>query len=448
VTSALAQLGDGVEITTDADVLEAHRRDQAARAFLDPGIPAALIRPRTVGEVRRVLRVASDHAIPVVPRGAGSGLSGGANAVDGGWIVALDRMNDVGVEPAAMLAVARPGAINDAVKSAAREHGLWYPPDPASAAFSTIGGNIATNAGGLCCIKHGITRDFVLGLEAVLPGGDVIRSGGRVRKDVVGYDLKSLLCGSEGTLAIVTEATLRLVPRSTGAATLAASFPDLTDAGRAVASIMQRFVPSLLELMDRASINAVEDLEPMDLDRDAGAMVFARADEGLPAVDAFAELCESHGASIAVTSDEEAEGRLLMAARRLAYPALERMGATLLDDVGVPIDRLPALLGGIAGIAAEHELTIGTFGHAGDGNMHPTIVYDRHDVDEARRAAAAFDAILALASSLGGTVSGEHGVGVLKRDAAIAQLGGTRRLHRGVKRLFDPHGILNPGKAL
>jgi glycolate oxidase len=445
--TALGQLGD-LDVTTDADVLEAYRRDQAATAFLAAGRPAALIRPRGRAHVERVLRVAGEHGIAVVPRGAGSGLSGGANAVDGCWVLTTERMTDVRVEPEAMVAVAAPGAINESIKSAAAAHELWYPPDPASAAFSTIGGNIATNAGGLCCVKHGVTRDFVLGLEAVLPGGRVIRVGGRTRKDVVGYDLTSLLVGSEGTLAIVTEATLRLVPRGAGAATLAASFPQLADAGRAVAAIMRRHVPSLLELMDRASINAVEDLEPMDLDRDAGAMLFARADEGVAVADAMAEICESHGASIVVTSDEEAEGRTLMAARRLAYPAFERQGATLLDDVGVPLDRLAALLAGIAQIAGRHEVVIGTFGHAGDGNMHPTIVYDHRDADHARRAALAFEDILALAVRLGGTVSGEHGVGALKRDRARAQLGDAHSLHRGVKALFDPHGVLNPGKAL
>jgi glycolate oxidase len=448
MTSALRELGGALDVTTDREILEAHRRDHAAPAFLQAGTPDALIRPHTRADVERVLRVAADHRVAVVPRGAGSGLSGGANAVDGCWVLALDRMTDVTVEPAAMLATAQPGAINDTIKSEAAAHGLWYPPDPASAEFSTIGGNIATNAGGLCCVKHGVTRDFVVGLEAVLPGGRVIHVGGRARKDVVGYDLTSLLVGSEGTLAVVTEATLRLIPRATGAGTLAASFPDLADAGRAVAAIMRRFVPSLLELMDRASINAVEDLEPMDLDRDAGAMVFARADEGLPAVEAMAELCTTHGASIAVTSDEEAEGRMLMAARRLAYPAFERQGATLLDDVGVPIDCLAKLLDGIAAIAERRAIVIGTFGHAGDGNMHPTIVYDHCDADQARRAAEAFDDVLELAVSLGGTVSGEHGVGVLKRDAAVGQLGTAHPLHRGVKDLFDPHGILNPGKAV
>jgi glycolate oxidase len=446
--SALAGLPDSVDVTTDPDVLEAHRRDQASTAFLTAGMAAALIRPRTVEEVSAVLAAADAHGVAIVPRGAGSGLSGGANAIDGCWMVALDRMTAVAVDPAAMVAVAKPGAVNDAVKAAAAEHGLWYPPDPASAAFATIGGNVATNAGGLCCVKHGVTRDFVLGLEAVLPGGQVVVAGGRARKDVVGYDLRSLLCGSEGTLAIVTEATLRLIPRTTGAATLAASFPDLAAAGRAVAAIMGRFVPSLLELMDRASINAVEDLEPMDLDRDAGAMLFARADEGLAVADAVADLCEAHGASIVVTSDEEAEGRILMAARRLAYPALERRGATLLDDVGIPLNHLAALLDGIADIAERRATTIGTFGHAGDGNMHPTIVYDHHDAGAARRAQLAFDDILALAVGLGGTVTGEHGVGALKRDAAITQLGAAHRLHRAIKGVFDPRGILNPGKAV
>jgi glycolate oxidase len=444
---ALARLG-ALDVTIDADVLEAHRRDQAAVGLLEPGTPAALIRPRSTADVRLVLQAAHEHAIPVVPRGAGSGLSGGANAVDGGWVVALDQMKQAAVDPEALIAVVQPGVINTDIKDAAAAHGLTYPPDPASAAFSTIGGNIATNAGGLCCVKHGVTRDFVLGLEVVLADGEVVRLGGRSRKDVAGYDLVSLLCGSEGTLGIVTEASLRLIPQARGAATLAASFPRLADAGRAVRDVMTRFVPSLLELMDRTSINAVEDLQPMELDRDTEALVFARADEGLAVVEHMAEVFEAAGASLVVTSDEEAEGRMLMAARRLAYPALERRGATLLDDVGVPLHQLAALLEGVQRIGDEHGVLIGTFGHAGDGNMHPTVVYDSRDAESAARAQRAFRAILELAIELGGTITGEHGVGVLKRDMLAAQLGAAHRLSHVVKAALDPAGILNPGKAI
>jgi glycolate oxidase len=391
--------------------------------------------------------------MPIVPRGAGSGLSGGANALDDCLVLGLERMTDViAVDDASLTATVQPGVINAALGAAAAAHGLWYAPDPASREFSTIGGNVATNAGGLCCVKYGVTRDALLGVEVVLADGRAVRLGRRTRKGVAGYDLAGLLCGSEGTLGIITEVTVRLLPPPRPAATLAASFPDLGGAGRAIARIARTLTPSLLELMDRATVCAVEDLQPMDLDRDAAALVFARSDagrvEGVDDVARMAAWCEEAGATLVVTSDEEAEGRMLMAARRLAYPALERLGATLLDDIAVPLAAIPALLEGVSEIAGRHDLVIGTFGHAGDGNMHPTIVYDHRDDDAVRRARAAFAAIVDLALSLDGTVTGEHGVGVLKRDVLATELGPALDVHRAVKRALDPNGLLNPGKAL
>nr|WP_309233815.1 FAD-linked oxidase C-terminal domain-containing protein [Conexibacter sp. W3-3-2] len=268
---------------------------------------------------------------------------------------------------------------------------------------------------------------------------------------MTGYDLTSLLCGSEGTLGIVTSATVRLLPLPPPAHSLAASFPRLDAAGEAIAAICRRHRPSLLELMDRATIAAVERMQPMDLDLEAEAMLFAQSDAGTGAADDIAgieRLCEEAGASIVVTTDEVAEGRMILAARRLAYTALERSGATLLDDVAVPLPAIPAFLRGVAEIAARTEMLIGTFGHAGDGNMHPTIVYDAADSDSAARARDAFSAIIALARDLGGTVTGEHGVGLLKREAAADELHDTLDLHHAVKHVFDPAGRMNPGKAL
>jgi len=269
---------------------------------------------------------------------------------------------------------------------------------------------------------------------------------------VAGYDLTSLLCGSEGTLGVITEATVKLLPPPPAASTLAASFPSLTDAGEAIARIVRAHRPSLLELMDRFTLAAVEDFQPQGLDPDAAALVFARSDagrvEGAEEIAHMERICEEAGASLVVTSEEEAEGRMLMAARRLAYPALERRGATLLDDVGVPLGAIPALLDGTAAIAAEHGVLVGTFGHAGDGNMHPTVVYDHTDPGEVARARAAFAAIVALTLSLGGTITGEHGVGVLKREFLAAELGDAHAVHHAIKHALDPAGILNPGKAI
>lgn len=439
-------------LITDPDVLASYRHDQAAPGMLPAGTPAALARTRTTAEVAEAVRYAADRDMPIVPRGAGSGLSGGANAIDGCLVISLEQMTRiVDVDAAALTATVEAGVVNSALREAAAGEGLLYAPDPASYEFSTIGGNVATNAGGLCCVKYGVTRDALLGLEVVLADGRVVEVGRRTRKGVTGYDLTSLLCGSEGTLGIVTSATVRLLPLPPPAHSLAASFPRLDAAGEAIAAICRRHRPSLLELMDRATIAAVERMQPMDLDLEAEAMLFAQSDAGTGAADDIAgieRLCEEAGASIVVTTDEVAEGRMILAARRLAYTALERSGATLLDDVAVPLPAIPAFLRGVAEIAARTEMLIGTFGHAGDGNMHPTIVYDAADSDSAARARDAFSAIIALARDLGGTVTGEHGVGLLKREAAADELHDTLDLHHAVKHVFDPAGRMNPGKAL
>ncbi|MDO8210823.1 FAD-binding oxidoreductase [Conexibacter sp. CPCC 206217] len=449
----LDDLAGSGDVVTDPEVLASYRHDQAAPGLVAAGTPAAVVRPRTTQEVQHAVRAAATHGVPVVPRGAGSGLSGGANAIDGCVVISTERMTDVvELDGPSLLATVQPGLVNAQLRAAAEREGLFYAPDPASFEFSTIGGNIATNAGGLCCVKYGVTRDALLGLELVLADGRAVRIGRRARKGVAGYDLASLICGSEGTLGIVTEATMRLLPPPRSSATLAASFATLGAAGAAIAKISRSSTPSVLELMDRTTIQAVEQMAPQDLDQGVAALVFARSDLGgeqaLKAVDEMAAWCEQAGATLALTTDEEAEGRMLMAARRLAYPALERQGATLLDDVGVPLGKIPALLEGIEQIAAAHGVVIGTFGHAGDGNMHPTIVYDHRDPDAVAHAREAFAALVRLALQLGGTVTGEHGVGLLKRDFLAQELGAAHELHRAIKRTFDPHGLFNPGKAI
>ena len=452
VERALAEVLPAEAVITDPDVLAAHRRDQAEWA--PSGMPRVLVRPASTSEVQAVLRVATALRVPVVPRGAGSGLSGGANASDGCIVLSLMRMNRIlEVDRRGMLAVVQPGALNGAVKAAAAEQGLWYAPDPASWEFSSIGGNLATNAGGLCCVKYGVTGDAVLGLEAVLADGTVVRTGGRTVKNVAGYDLTRLFVGSEGTLGVLTEATLRLRPRPSKATTLVAAFPTLVSAGTAVCDIMERSRPSVLELMDRTTVRAVESWKPMGLDVEAEALLIARSDAG--GVQGEEELalmvaaCERAGATSVLSTADEAEGELLMGARRFAFPALEQRGATLLDDVGVPVVRIPELLAAVERIAEKHGVLIGTFGHAGDGNMHPTVVFDRKAPEALARAKEAFDDILHAALALGGTITGEHGVGSLKRGFLGAQLGlETLRLHQAIKSALDPLGLLNPGKVL
>ncbi|WNG35138.1 FAD-binding protein [Archangium violaceum] len=439
-------------LVTDSDVLESHRRDQAGWA--PAGTPRVLVRPASTAEVQAVLRVASALRVPVVARGAGSGLSGGANAVDGCIVLSLVRMNRIlEIDRRGLFAVVQPGVINGALKAAAAELGLWYAPDPASWEFSTIGGNLATNAGGLCCVKYGVTGDVVLGLEAVLADGSVVRTGGRTVKNVAGYDLTRLFVGSEGTLGVITEATLKLRPRPPRATTLVASFPTLVGAGAAVTEIMADTRPSLLELMDRTTVRAVEAARPMGLDVEAAALLLARSDaggeQGVAECARMVAACEAAGATFVAHSADEAEGELLMGARRFAFPALERQGSTLLDDVGVPLSRIAELLAAVERIAEQRGVLIGTFGHAGDGNMHPTLVFDQNDPDAVARARAAFDDILRVVLDMGGTITGEHGVGSLKRPFIASQLGPeAHRLHLAIKAAVDPLGILNPGKLL
>lgn len=450
-TELIATLPAG-SCVTDPDVLETVRRDHAG--LTEAGTPAVLVRPSSRVEVQTVLELAARHGVPVVARGAGSGLAGGANAIDGCIVLATSRMNRiVSIQPDSMLAVVEPGVLNGELARAVAEHGLWYPPDPASYEFSSLGGNVATNAGGLCCVKYGTTRDFVLGLEVVLADGSVVRTGGRTRKSVAGYDLTSLFVGSEGTLGVVTEITLRLRPaRTRHGVTLLAFFPTLESAGSAVCSITRNKTPALLELMDRRTLAAVEAYRPMELDTSAAAMLLARFDDGEGSegeLDEVAAFCEAAGATYVARTADPTEGDLLMNARRLAYPALEHLGQTLLDDVAVPIARIPELLAAVTHAAETHEVIIGTFGHAGDGNMHPTIVFDPHDAAMTRRARAAFDAIVKATLALGGTVTGEHGVGLLKVDYLESEVGAAgMRLHRAVKNALDPRGILNPGKVL
>jgi glycolate oxidase len=378
-------------------------------------------------------------------------LSGGANAIEGCLVICTERMNRIlDISEDGLTGRVQAGVVNAAFAAAARTHGLWYPPDPASWEWSTIGGNVATNAGGLCCVKYGVTRDALLELELVLATGQLVRIGRRTRKSVAGLDLVGLICGSEGTLGIVTEVTARLQLPPPAAHTLAASFPSLEGAGLAVQQIVRQTRPSLLELMDATTVAAVEEFSPMALDPDS-VLIFARSDQpgdfGAKEIASIERLCQDAGASLVVTTDEEAEARMLMAARRLAYPALERKGAVLLDDVAVPLPAIAPLLAGIMEIAKRHGVLIGTFGHAGDGSMHPTIVYDADDADEVQRARTAFSAILDLALDLDGTITGEHGVGTLKRSWLPKELDGAHGLNLAVKRAFDPDGLLNPGKV-
>jgi glycolate oxidase len=452
--AALAELVDALPdgvVVTDPDRVEKYRWDRSQ----DPhtGTPLAVVRAEQADHVQTAVRWAAAHRVPVVPRGAGSGLSGGSSAVDGGIVVSLERMSAIEIDATCQVAVVEPGAMNAEVKAAAAEHGLWYPPDPSSYEFCSIGGNVATNAGGLCCVKYGVTTDYVLGLDVVLADGTLVSLGGKRIKDVAGLSLLKLFVGSEGTLGIVTRVLLRLVPAQAARSTLVATFASPEVAAEAVVAIRTGLRPSMLELMDQASIRAVEAHRPMGLDVDAGALLVAQSDApGSSRSEEIAlmeKACVDSGAMEVFVTDDADEGEQFVQARRSVIPAVETLGALMLEDVGVPVPRLPELLRTVAEVAERHDLVIPVVAHAGDGNTHPLIVVPRDDEAAHLRALQAFDDIMHAAIALDGTITGEHGVGRTKKSALPAQVGDdVMTLTRRVKDALDPDGILNPGAVL
>ncbi|GAA4625703.1 FAD-linked oxidase C-terminal domain-containing protein [Actinoallomurus vinaceus] len=444
-------LPDG-RVVRDPDVIASYAHDEAEWAPY--GKPAAVVRPRETAEVREVVAHCARRGVPVVPRGAGTGLSGGANAIDGCVMLSFEAMNEiVRIDPDERIAVVQPGVVNDDLRRACAEHGLWYPPDPASAPWSTIGGNVATNAGGLCCVKYGVTRDYVLGLEAVVGRGDVVRLGRRTAKGVVGYDLTGLMVGSEGTLGVITEITVRLRGARAAERTVVGYFDTLVAAGEAVSAVTAAgVVPSALELIDRHCLRAVDEWRHMGLADEGNVLLLGRSDApgqaGEEEADAILRCFESAGATWSARSTDPEEAEALFAARRLAYPAVERLGPVLTEDVCVPRMLVPEMLGRIERIAAEHDILIANVAHAGDGNLHPLMIVDPDDDAARERAQVAFERIVDEAIGIGGTVTGEHGVGLLKRRGMAEEVGPVvLGMHQAIKQALDPAGIFNPGKV-
>lgn len=439
---------EGIRLSTDPVRLAEVRSDWSG--WLSEGQPSGVVRVTDVAEISELLAWASSAGVSVVARGAGTGLAGGAAAGEGSVVLdlgGLDRILEI--DPVNQFAVVEPGVITADLDRAAAMYGLRYAPDPGSVEISTIGGNIATNAGGLRGAKYGVTRDSVLGLEVVLADGSVITTGGRTIKGVAGYDLTSLFVGSEGTLGIISRATLRLQPVPVRTATLSAFFSSVGDAAGAVNALLAaRIQPSVLELVDGATLEAIDAAQGTDFRRRGSAFLLLQTD-GYGAV---AEL----DAAVAVLrplavllerTDDPVEADRLTRARRLALPSIESLGRVLIEDIAVPRSRLAEAIERIAGIAARRRTQIFVFAHAGDGNLHPIVLLAGDEITEAERAAVG--EIFALALELGGTLTGEHGIGSLKRAWIRDELGATSHdLHLSIKSLLDPHGILNPGKAI
>lgn len=448
VVTALASRVPEHLLLTDPGILSGYRMDESLDQ--EAGTPLVVVRVESTEQVQHVLRTANLFKVPVVTRGAGTGLSGGSSAIDGCIVLATERMRSITIDEGAKLAVVQPGALNVELKVAAAAHGLWYPPDPSSFEICSIGGNVATNAGGLCCVKYGVTTDYVLALEVVLADGTAMRLGGQSIKNSAGLSLTKLFVGSEGILGVITEVTLRLLPRQQAPQTMVAFMDSIEGAAGAVVEIVSKSRPSMLELMDGALIRAVDDNLHMNLDRDAGAMLIAQSDlsgeAGAQELAIAQEACIAHGVREMFITADPVEGEMFLSARRAAIPSAQRMGSVLIEDVSVTVPRLPELLNGIAAIAAATGTTIATIAHAGDGNTHPLVIFDPTMAASKTAAQLAFGQIMDLAIALDGTITGEHGTGRMKVPWLAAQIGeDAMTLTRRIKDCLDPTGILNPG---
>lgn len=417
--------------------------------------PEAVVSITSAAEAAAVIQLAEREGIPIVPRGGGSGLAGASVPIKGGIVVSTTLMNRIiEIDTVDMVAVVQAGVVNAALQKAVEAKGYFYPPDPASLRQSTIGGNIATSASGPRCLKYGGTKDYVLGLEVAVPGGSVVRTGGRTIKSVTGLNLTQLFTGSEGTLGIITEATLRIIPAPKARGTVMAVFPHLDDAAEAVTSILGAgVVPLALEMMDQSAIRCVEDYLHAGLPVMAEAVLLVDVDGDQAAVDAqletVAAVCRAGGADEIQRTANKEESDLLWAARRAVSPSLARLKPNKLgEDISVPRRAIPEMVRRVAAIAAKHRLTIPLFGHIGDGNLHPNIVCDLRDKEEMERVVQAAREIFEAALSLGGTISGEHGIGLLKKEFLSAAVDpAALALMRAIKGVIDPKGVMNPGKV-
>ncbi|WP_255323041.1 FAD-linked oxidase C-terminal domain-containing protein [Lysobacter sp. K5869] len=447
----LAQLLGDAWLTDPGERL-AYAYDNSRRLAL----PDAVALPRTREQVQALVRACRRERVPVIARGRGTNTTGASVPVAGGVVVSFERMNRiVEIRPGDRCAVVEPGVLNGDLQTALKPHGLFWPPDPTSAAYSSVGGNLACNAGGPRAVKYGASRDNVLALTAVTGAGELIVCGTATTKGSTGYDLHRLLVGSEGTLALIVEASLRLTPSALARAALRAVYRDVSSAAQAVARLMaQPVTPSMLEFMDGQCVRLARDVGGADLPHEAGALLMIEADgdaHTLPhALDALKRAAAGEGLLSLDDAADEAAREKLWAARKALSPSLRTLApGKINEDVVVPVSRIPELVDGVQALAREFDLPIVCFGHAGNGNLHVNLLYDPGDAAQSARAHTAMGRVFELALALGGTLSGEHGIGLAKRDFMPHAVGAqTLAVMRQIKRVFDPDGILNPGKLL
>ncbi|KMJ57505.1 FAD-binding protein [Bacillus sp. LL01] len=418
-------------------------------------MPDAVIVPRNTEEVSRIVKLCNEHRIPLVPRGSGTNLCAGTCPTEGGIVLLFTHMNKLlELDEKNLTVTVQPGLVTLDMIHAVEARGLFYPPDPSSMKISTIGGNINENSGGLRGLKYGVTRDYVLALEAVMPNGDIIRTGGKLAKDVAGYDLTRLFVGSEGTLCIITEATLKLVPIPETKQTMLALYQDIEAAAKTVSTIISnKIIPATLEFLDQPTLEVVEDFAKIGLPTDVQAVLLIEQDGPLEVVARdmakIQEICMAEQAVSVQVAQTEIEAEALRTARRSALSALARLKpTTILEDATVPRSEIATMVKAINEIAVKHQVKICTFGHAGDGNLHPTVATDARNHEEMKRVEAAFEDIFAKAIELGGTITGEHGVGIMKAPYLEWKLGAEGiAAMKAIKLAFDPNNIMNPGKV-
>ncbi|AEG16508.1 D-lactate dehydrogenase (cytochrome) [Desulfofundulus kuznetsovii DSM 6115] len=446
------ELGENNVITTTEDLF-CYSYD--ATADLPEQKPDVVVTPENVDQVVKVVKIARQFRLPIYPRGSGTNLSGGTVPIKGGIVLSTLKMNRIlEIDPSNLTATVQPGVIIQDLNNAVAPYGLIYPPDPGTVATATMGGSVAECSGGLRGLKYGVTRHYVMGLEVVLADGEVIRYGGKTVKNVTGYDLVRLFTGSEGTLGIITEIIVRLIPAPQARETMLAGFSRLADAGNAVADIIgQKVIPATLEIMDRVTVETVENFAHVGLPTDVAAILLIEVD-GIPEVvkseaAAVRQVVAKNGGWVKTAENDE-EREKLWSARRAALPALaQRKPTTILEDATVPRSKITDMLLAVEDIGKRYNLVIGTFGHAGDGNLHPTILADARDEEEMERVRAAVEEIFRAALSLGGTLSGEHGIGIAKKQFLPWEMGnpGVQVLKK-IKQALDPDNLLNPGKIV